>query len=60
MFSVTIMTAYPEMFPGVLGYSIIGNALREKKWSLEIVNLHDLVMMKEKVLMISHLAEVQE
>ena len=41
MFSVKIITAYPEMFPGVLGYSIIGNALREKKWSLEIVNLHD-------------------
>ena len=41
MFSVKIITAYPEMFPGVLGYSIIGNALREKKWFLEIVNLHD-------------------
>ena len=41
MFSVTIMTAYPEMFPGVLGYSIVGNALKEKKWSLEIINLHD-------------------
>ena len=41
MFSVKIITAYPEMFPGVLGYSIIGNALKEKIWFLEIINLHD-------------------
>ena len=41
MFSVKIITAYPEMFPGVLGYSIIGKALKEKKWVLETVNLHD-------------------
>jgi len=41
MFSVKILTAYPEMFPGVLGHSIIGKALKEKKWFLEIVNLHD-------------------
>ena len=41
MFSVKIITAYPEMFPGVLGHSIIGNALKEKKWFLEIINLHD-------------------
>ena len=41
MFSVKILTAYPEMFPGVLGHSIIGKALKEKKWFLETVNLHD-------------------
>ena len=41
MFFVKIITAYPEMFPGVLGHSIIGNALKEKKWFLETVNLHD-------------------
>ena len=41
MFSVKIITAFPEMFPGVLGHSIIGNALKEKKWSLDIINLHD-------------------
>jgi len=41
MFQVKIITAYPEMFPGILNYSIIGKALKEKKWSLEIVNLHD-------------------
>ncbi|SVA70489.1 uncharacterized protein METZ01_LOCUS123343 [marine metagenome] len=35
------MTAYPEIFPGTLGHSILGKALEEKKWSLDIVNLHD-------------------
>ena len=41
MFKVSILTAYPEMFPGSLGYSILGKALNEKKWLLNIVNLHD-------------------
>ena len=31
MLSVKILTAYPEMFPGVLGHSLIGKALKEKK-----------------------------
>ena len=41
MFSVKILTAYPEMFPGNLGCSVIGSALIEKKWFLETINLHD-------------------
>ena len=41
MLDIKILTAYPEMFPGVLGHSIVGNALKEKKWSLDIVNLHN-------------------
>ena len=41
MFSVKILTAYPEMFPGTLGYSVIGSALIEQKWFLETINLHD-------------------
>ncbi len=40
MLSVKIITANPEMFPGVLGHSVVGNALDQKKWSLEIINLH--------------------
>ena len=38
---VIILTCYPEMFPGTLGYSVIGNALVNNKFSLEIINLHD-------------------
>jgi len=41
MLNVKILTAYPHMFPGTLQYSVIGNALKEKKWSLDIINLHD-------------------
>ena len=39
MWTAKIITAYPEMFPGVLGYSVIGNALQEKKWALQKINL---------------------
>ena len=35
MINVKILTGYPEMFPGVLGYSNIGKALSEKIWNLE-------------------------
>ena len=38
---VIILTCYPEMFPGSLGYSVIGNALVNNKFSLEIINLHN-------------------
>ena len=41
MFKVSIITAYPEMFPGSLGYSILGKAINEKKWSLNVINLHE-------------------
>ena len=41
MLEIIILTAYPEIFPGTLGHSILGKALEEKKWSLDIVNLHD-------------------
>ena len=37
---VIILTSYPQMFPGSLGYSIIGNALDNKKFNLEIIDLH--------------------
>ena len=38
---VIIITSYPEMFPGSLGHSVIGNALRDKKFDLEIIDLHN-------------------
>ncbi len=38
---VIIFTSYPEMFPGSLGHSVIGNALDSKKFNLEIINLHE-------------------
>tara|TARA_B110000438_G_scaffold287808_1_gene320536 strand:+ start:88 stop:798 length:711 start_codon:yes stop_codon:yes gene_type:complete len=41
MFQVKILTAYPDIFPGSLNFSIIGKALKDKKWSLDVINLHN-------------------
>ena len=41
MWSTKIITVNPEMFPGVLGHSIIGKALKKNIWSLDTINLHD-------------------
>ena len=41
MIDVKILTAYPEMFPGSLKYSLIGKALNEKIFKIETINLHD-------------------
>ncbi len=41
MFHATILTLYPEMFPGPLGVSLAGAALAEAKWSLETRNIRD-------------------
>ncbi len=38
---IKILTAYPNAFPGALDFSVVGNALKKNKWSLEIINLHD-------------------
>ncbi|MBC2777698.1 tRNA (guanosine(37)-N1)-methyltransferase TrmD [Parasphingopyxis marina] len=40
-FAATILTLYPEMFPGPLGQSIAGRALDEGRWSLETLQIRD-------------------
>ena len=40
-FAATILTLYPEMFPGPLGHAIAGRALAEGRWSMEAVNIRD-------------------
>jgi tRNA (guanine37-N1)-methyltransferase len=37
----TILTLYPEMFPGPLGLSLAGRALGEGIWSLDAVQIRD-------------------
>jgi tRNA (guanine37-N1)-methyltransferase len=34
--SATILTLFPEMFPGPLGISLLGKALQKNLWSLEV------------------------
>ena len=41
MFAATIITLFPEAFPGTLGVSLIGKALRDGAWSLDTVQLRD-------------------
>jgi tRNA (guanine37-N1)-methyltransferase len=41
MFKASVITLFPEAFPGVLGVSLIGKALREGAWALETVHLRD-------------------
>ena len=38
---INILTLYPEMFPGCLGYSLAGKALAEQKVVLNVVNIRD-------------------
>jgi tRNA (guanine37-N1)-methyltransferase len=40
-FQATILTLYPEMFPGHLGHSLAGRALQRGDWSLEPVQIRD-------------------
>ncbi|MGL4280948.1 MAG: tRNA (guanosine(37)-N1)-methyltransferase TrmD, partial [Albidovulum sp.] len=41
MFAATILTLYPEMFPGPLGISLAGEGLKNGLWSLEARNIRD-------------------
>ena len=40
-FAATVLTLYPDMFPGPLGQSLAGRALGEGRWSLDPVNIRD-------------------
>ncbi|MBU0583337.1 MAG: tRNA (guanosine(37)-N1)-methyltransferase TrmD [Alphaproteobacteria bacterium] len=40
-FRATVLTLYPEMFPGALGISLAGRALEAGTWSLEAVQIRD-------------------
>ena len=38
---INVLTLFPEMFPGFLGYSLAGKALSEGKFELNLVNIRD-------------------
>jgi tRNA (guanine37-N1)-methyltransferase len=40
-FAASILTLYPEMFPGTLGHSLAGEALRNGLWSLTTHQIRD-------------------
>ncbi|MCD1633609.1 tRNA (guanosine(37)-N1)-methyltransferase TrmD [Martelella mediterranea] len=40
-FKATVLTLYPEMFPGHLGFSLASKAAERGDWSLDAVNIRD-------------------
>ena len=40
-FAATVLTLYPEMFPGPLGISLAGRALADGKWAFEAAQIRD-------------------
>lgn len=46
---VKIFTLFPESFPGILGSSIVGDALAQGLWQLEIIDIREFGIGKRKV-----------
>jgi tRNA (guanine37-N1)-methyltransferase len=47
-FAASVLTLYPEMFPGPLGVSLAGRALEEGAWSLDTVQIRDFAADKHR------------
>jgi tRNA (guanine37-N1)-methyltransferase len=41
MWRASVLTIFPDMFPGPLGVSLAGKALSSKLWSLDVVDIRD-------------------
>ena len=41
MWRATVLTIFPEMFPGPLGVSLAGKALEKGLWALDAVDIRD-------------------
>ncbi len=47
-FHATVLTLYPEMFPGPLGFSLANRAREEGKWALDTVQIRDFAIDRHK------------
>jgi len=47
-FRASVLTLYPDMFPGPLGASLAGRALDEGRWSLDTTNIRDFAIDKHR------------
>ncbi|MBX3596551.1 MAG: tRNA (guanosine(37)-N1)-methyltransferase TrmD [Rhizobiaceae bacterium] len=47
-FHATVLTLYPEMFPGALGHSLAGRAMQAGSWSLDTVQIRDFATDKHR------------
>jgi tRNA (guanine37-N1)-methyltransferase len=44
----TVLTIFPEMFPGALGLSLAGKALVEGRWALNLIDIRDFAADKHR------------
>src|SRR5947208_6836128 len=47
-FRATVLTLYPDMFPGPLGASLAGRALEQSLWSLDAISIRDFATDKHR------------
>ena len=47
-FKVSVLTLFPEVFPGPLGVSLIGNALNNKIWELNLIDIRNFAKDKHR------------
>ncbi len=47
-FHATLLTLFPEMFPGFLNFSLAGKALEQKIWSYDTINIRNFGLTKHK------------
>src|SRR5438270_14069394 len=47
-FSASVLTLYPDMFPGPLGASLAGRALVDGIWNLSVSNIRDFASDKHR------------
>lgn len=48
LWSVTVLTLFPEMFPGPLGHSLAGRALEHGTWALETLDIRSFARDKHR------------
>ena len=49
-FSAIMLSIFPEMFPGPLGYSLAGKALEKGLWSLETIDIRQFATDKHRTI----------
>ena len=47
-FKVSVLTLFPEVFPGPLGVSLIGNALKNRIWELNLIDIRNFAKDKHR------------
>lgn len=45
-YKITVLTLFPDLFPGPLGHSITGRALKNDKWQLETIDIRSFALDK--------------